>query len=112
LEKEGTLPKTLKNDTKSDDKRNWIAVDSLQLLSRLTNHLTDHDNSEDGKSLSGMRSGKVPVIEFGSDALVGTDYKHRPSTSGAILNYFLGLDGHISFSHDLLAGWARRMDHG
>ena len=88
-------------------------------MSRLTNHLTDHDNSEDGKSLSGMRSGKVPVIEFGSEALVGTVYKHRPSTSGAILNYFLGLDGHVfvgtevsSFLHDLLAGWARRMDHG
>lgn len=107
LEKEGTLPKNFKNNTKRDDTAiNWIAVDNLQLLNRLTNH----GDSEDGKSLSGMWNGKVSVVEFGSEALGGTVYGHRPSTSGAILNYFLGLDGHIfigtevsSFSHDLLA---------
>jgi hypothetical protein len=106
LEKKGTLPKNFKNDTIRGDERNWIAVDNLQLLNRLTNH----DDSKDGKYVSGMWNGKVPVIEFGSEALGGSVYEHRPSTSGSILNYFLGLDGHIfigtevsSFSHDLLA---------
>jgi len=104
LEKEGTLPENFKNDTQSGEKVNWIAVENLKLL----NHLTNHDN-KNGKS-SGMWNGTVPVIEFGTEALHGTVYEHRPSISGSILNYFLALDAHIfigtevsSFSHDVLA---------
>ena len=107
LEKEGTLPKNFKNDTKKGDKINWIAVENLQLLNRLTSH---GQSGDDSKSVGGLWNGKVPVIEFGSEALSGTVYEHRPSISGAILDYYLGSDGHIfigtevsSFSHDLLA---------
>jgi len=106
LEKEGTLPENFKNDSNSDEAINWIAVDNLRLLNRLTNH----NVTNNGKSVGGMWNRKVPVVEFGSEALRGTVYEHRPSTSGAILNYFLGLDAHIfigtevsSFSHDVLA---------
>lgn len=103
LEEEGTLPEGFK---KGDGGINWVAVRNLKLLNNLTNRI----DAKDGKSVGGMWNGKVPVVEFGSEALRGTVYEHRPSTSGAILNYFLGLDADIfvgtevsSFSHDVLA---------
>jgi hypothetical protein len=106
LEKEGKLPKNFENDTKKDEKRNWIAADNLQLLNRLTSH----KDSKDGKSVGGMWNGKVPVVEFGADALYGTVYEHRPAISGAILDYYLALDADIfigtevsTFSQDILA---------
>lgn len=75
---------------------NWVAVDNLHELDRL--------------SRDGMWNGTVPVVEFGANALKGTVYDERPSTAGAILNYFLGIDAAVfvgtevsSFSHDLLA---------
>jgi len=105
LEEEGTLPENYKNDTETNEQINWVAVRNLQLLNRLTNH----KDANDGKSIGGLWNGSVPVIEFGSEALRGTVYEHRPSISGAILNFFLGLDAHIfigtevsSFSHDVL----------
>ena len=105
LEKEGTLPPNFKNDTESNEEINWIAVENLQVLNRLTNHNGD----EDGKSVGGLWNGRVPVVEFGSEALRGTVYEHRPSLSGAILNYFLALDADIfigtevsSYSSDIL----------
>ena len=105
LEKEGTLPPNFKNDTESNEEINWIAVENLQVLNRVTNHNGD----EDGKSVGGLWNGRVPVVEFGSEALRGTVYEHRPSLSGAILDYFLALDADIfigtevsSFSSDIL----------
>jgi len=105
LEKEGTLPQGYKHeidgnvDTKSAI--NWVAVDNLKVLNRLTDR-----NSITG----GMWDGTVKVVELGSKALKGSIYEHRPSLSGSILNYFLGLDAHIfvgsevsSFAHDILA---------
>ena len=109
LEEEGTLPSDYhKNDTKHNAKTiNWVAVRNLELLNRLTNH--NGDNNRDGNYTGGLWNGNVPVVEFGSEALRGTVYEHRPSLSGSILNYFLALDADIfvgtevsSFSHDVL----------
>lgn len=87
---------TTTTSSSSSTNINWIAVENLATLNRLRTH--------------GMWNGTVPVVEFGSNALKGTVYEHRPSTAGAILNYFLGLEADIfvgtevsSFSHDLLA---------
>ncbi len=105
LEEEGTLPANFKNDTESNEEINWIAVENLQVLNRLTNHNGD----EDGKSVGGLWNGRVPVVEFGSEAVRGTVYEHRPSLSGSILNYFLALGADIfigtevsSYSSDIL----------
>ena len=105
LEAEGTLPASYKDDDGTRADINWVAVRNLELLNRITNH----KNAKDGEFLGGLWNGKIPVVEFGSEALHGTVYEHRPSTSGAILNFFLGLDADIfigtevsSFSHDIL----------
>jgi hypothetical protein len=96
LEKEGTLPVNYKNDPR--DNINGVAVDNLRELNRLIQF--------------GMWNGTVPVVEFGANALKGTVYQHRPSTAGAILNFFLTLQPQCrifvgtpvsSFSHDVLA---------
>ena len=106
VEREGTLPENYKNESNSDGDEaiNWIAVDNLRVLNRLTNH----NATDKGTANGGMWNGRVPVVEFGSEALRGTIYEQRPSISGAILNYFLGLDADIfigtevsSFSHDV-----------
>ncbi|KAL3893207.1 MAG: hypothetical protein SGARI_008317 [Bacillariaceae sp.] len=58
----------------------------------------------------GLWNSTVKVVEFGSRALQCSKYEERPSTSGAILNYFLAIQAEIfigtevsSYSHDLLA---------
>jgi len=104
LEKEGTLPSGYNDhdhEDRTDKSINWMAVDNLRLLNRLTSNTG---------STSGMWNGRVPVVEFGSRGLKGTVYEHRPSLSGSILNYFVGMDADLfvgsevsSFSHDLLA---------
>lgn len=105
LEAEGTLPENYKSDNQASENINWVAVRNLELLNRITNH----KNAKDGNYMGGLWNGTVPVVEFGSEALRGTVYENRPSTSGAILNFFLGLDANIfvgtevsSFSHDIL----------
>ncbi len=104
LAKEGTLPENFKNNTNSTEEINWLAVHNLELLNRLTNH----DGSKDGKP-AGLWNGKVPVVEFGAEALEGTVYAERPSISGSILNYFLAVDATIfigtevsSYSNDIV----------
>ena len=103
IEQEGIVPENYKNESDGDGggKINWIAVDNLRVLNRLTN---------DTVIGGGMWNGTIPVVEFGSEALQGTVYEQRPSTSGSILNYFLSLGADIfvgtevsSFSHDVLA---------
>jgi hypothetical protein len=107
IEQEGIIPEKYKNESNGDGDGdgvgtiNWIAVDNLRVLNRLTN-----DTATGG----GMWNGTIPVVEFGSEALQGTVYEQRPSTSGSILNYFLSLGADIfvgtevsSFSHDVLA---------
>jgi len=75
---------------------NWIAVDNLQAL----NHARDH----------GLWNGTARVFEFGAKAMAGTEYSHRPSTTGSMVNFFIAIDAKIfigtevsSWSHDLLA---------
>ena len=113
LEKEGTLPDNFKSDNQASENINWIAVRYLQLLNRITNH----KNAKDGKSMGGLWNGTVPVIEFDFEALRGTVYENRASTSGAMLDFFLGLDADIfvgtevsSFSHDILSARLYRDD--
>lgn len=91
MEKEGQIP----NNT-SSEKINWIAVENLKAL----NWARDE----------GLWNGRAKVIEFGANALEGTRYAKTPSTPGAMLNFFIGVDAKIfigtevsSFSHDLLA---------
>ena len=91
LEKEGIL-----DPDKPKNKINWIAVENLKTLNQIRNE--------------GMWNGQVPVLEFGSNALQGSRYELRPSTAGAILNYFVAINARIfvgtevsSYSHDLLA---------
>jgi hypothetical protein len=59
---------------------------------------------------NGLWGGRVQVFEFGSNALQGTKFAHRPSTTGAILNYYIALGGNVfigteisSYSNDLLS---------
>ena len=105
LEKEGVPPETFDNSTK--DNINWIAVENLRELNRITR--------------DGLWNGTVPVVEFGANALKGTVYEHRPSTAGAILNFFLTLQPQCSifvgtevssFSHDVLSSRFYRGYHG
>jgi hypothetical protein len=80
------------------DKTNQIAVDNLNVLNEITTR--------------GMWNNTIPVVEFGSNALRGSVYEERPSTAGAVLNYFMTLQEECtvfvgtevsSFSHDVLA---------
>jgi hypothetical protein len=104
LEQEGTLRVVedeemttgKKNKKKKKKKVNWIAVENLKAL----NHARDH----------GLWNGRVKVYEFGARSLEGTVYENKPSTPGAMLNFFIGIQAKIfigtevsSYSHDLLA---------
>jgi hypothetical protein len=78
------------------NKINWIAVENLKALNRARDE--------------GLWGGRVKVLEFGARALQGTSYAKKPSTAGAMLNFFIGVPAKIfigtevsSFSHDILA---------
>jgi hypothetical protein len=58
---------------------NWMAVDNLQALNRAVR--------------DGLWGGRVQVFEFGSNALQGTKYESKPSTTGALLNFFIAIHG-------------------
>lgn len=90
LEQAGTV------NIQKPKKTNWIAVNNLVAL----------NDARD----KGLWDGRVKVIEFGSNALEGTWYSNKPSTAGAMLNFFVGIGAEIfvgtevsSYSHDLLA---------
>eukprot|EP00534_Pseudo-nitzschia_fraudulenta_P015282 CAMPEP_0201232660 /NCGR_PEP_ID=MMETSP0852-20130820/4504_1 /ASSEMBLY_ACC=CAM_ASM_000632 /TAXON_ID=183588 /ORGANISM="Pseudo-nitzschia fraudulenta, Strain WWA7" /LENGTH=672 /DNA_ID=CAMNT_0047525169 /DNA_START=36 /DNA_END=2054 /DNA_ORIENTATION=+ len=111
LEKQGKLPEGYNNATDFSNNTNWIAVENLKLLNELTGHRYDGTatTNEAATVYGGMWKGRVPVFEFGSEALSGTVYSKRPSLSGSILNYFLALDADIfigtevsSYSNDIL----------
>lgn len=89
LEKEGVV-------LEDRSKTNWIAVGNLKALNDAVT--------------KGLWGGRVKVFEFGANALKGTAYEEKPSTSGAALNYFLSLEADIfigteisTYSHDILA---------
>eukprot|EP00934_Nitzschia_sp_Nitz4_P001778 Nitzschia sp. Nitz4//NODE_202_length_38933_cov_72.610268//9051//10802//NITZ4_additional_000020-RA//1//CDS//3329531780//1778//frame0 len=75
---------------------NWIAIENLRAL----NWARDE----------GLWNGTAKVVEFGRKALEGTRFEDKPSTPGAMLDFFIGVNAKIfigtevsSFSHDLLA---------
>ena len=77
-------------------KRNAMADHNLKELNRVRDY--------------GLWNGRTKVYEFGSHALQGTPYEKKPSTPGAMLNFFLSVDAKIfvgtevsSYSHDVLA---------
>jgi hypothetical protein len=83
-------------DTVAGKKINWIAVENLNALNRARDE--------------GLWNGRAKVLEFGANALEGTSYAKKPSTAGAMLNFFIGIPAKIfigtevsSFSHDILA---------
>jgi len=91
LEKEGLL-----DGAGPREKVNWIAVENLKSLNRARDF--------------GLWNGRVRVYEFGANSLAGTAYEKKPSTPGALLDFFIGIQAKIfigtevsSFSHDLLA---------
>ena len=98
LEQEGSdeAVAKLKKRNKAD-KINWIAVENLRSLNRARDE--------------GLWNGQAKVFEFGSRALADVEYyKDRPSTTGALVNFFIGVGAKIfigtevsSYSHDLLA---------
>jgi hypothetical protein len=90
MEKEGYPNK------KKPDATNFIAVENLAALNRAVKE--------------GLWGGRVKVFEFGSNALKGTKFEHRPSTTGAMLNFYIALGGNVfigteisSYSADLLS---------
>jgi hypothetical protein len=92
LEEQGRVNKKKRHPQKT----NWIAIENLKALNRARD--------------DGLWGGRVKVFEFGSKALSGTQYGERPSTAGAMLNFFIGVNAKIfigtevsSYSHDLLA---------
>jgi hypothetical protein len=85
-----------KKKRKSGQQINWIAVENLKALNRARDE--------------GLWSGRAQVLEFGASALEGTSYADKPSTAGAMVNFFIGVPAKIfigtevsSFSHDLVA---------
>ena len=89
MEKEGFINKEQPNAT------NWIAVENLRALNKAVSN--------------GLWNGTAKVFEFGANALKGTKYEVRPSTTGALINFYLAIKGNIfigtpvsSYSHDLL----------
>jgi hypothetical protein len=81
---------------KNPNATNWIAVENLAALNRAVKQ--------------GLWGGRVKVFEFGANALKGTKFEDRPSTTGAMLNYYIALGGNVfigteisSYSVDLLS---------
>jgi hypothetical protein len=74
---------------------NWMAVHNLKELNRAV---------EDG-----LWGGRAKVFAFGSNALMGTKYESRPSTTGAMLDFWIAQNSNVfvgtrvsTFSMDLL----------
>ena len=89
LEKEGFV------NTRNINKTNWIAVENLKTL----NYVMEY----------GLWNGTVKIFEFGANALQGTKYESRPSTTGALINYYIALNSTLfigtelsSYSYDLV----------
>ena len=81
---------------KAKGKRNAMADHNLEELNRARDY--------------GLWNGRTKVYEFGSNSLRGTPFAKKPSTPGAMLNFFLSVDAKIfvgtevsSYSHDVLA---------
>ena len=95
LEKEGS-EETVRANHNAGKETNWIAVENLKALNRAR--------------AEGLWGGRALVFEFGANVLKETKFHDRPSTAGAILNFFVGINAKVfigtevsSYSHDLLA---------
>ena len=77
---------------------------------KATNGMAVHNLKELNRAVKdGLWGGRVKVFEFGSNALNGTKYESRPSTAGAILNFFIAQNANVfigtpvsTYSIDLL----------
>lgn len=63
------------------EKINWIAVNNLRAL----NEARD----------KGLWNGRAKVFEFGANALKDTEFAGIPSTTGALVNFFIAIHGNI-----------------
>ena len=70
---------------------NWIAVDNLRALNKARDE--------------GLWNGRVKVFEFGSNALMDTEYAEVSSTAGALINFFIGVGGKIFIGSEV-SSWA------
>lgn len=75
---------------------NMVAVENLRVLNDAVKY--------------GLWNGTVKVFEFGANALKGTRFAERPSTTGALLNFYIASNANVfvgtevsSYSHDLAA---------
>jgi hypothetical protein len=82
-------------NTNNTNSTNWLAVHNLKELNRAVKN--------------GLWGGRVKVFEFGANALKGSTYESRPSTAGALLNFFIAQNANVfvgtrisSYSTDLL----------
>ena len=89
MEKEGYINEKDPNSTL------WIAVENLIALNSASQY--------------GLWNQTVKVFEFGANALKGTKYEIRPSTTGALINFYIAINSKVfigtpvsSYSHDLL----------
>lgn len=97
LEKEGSNDYVSQlNAQNRSEEINWIAVENLNVLNEARHN--------------GLWGGKVKVVEFGEKVLKDTEYSDTPSTTAALVNFFISIGAKIfigtevsSYSHDLLA---------
>lgn len=97
LEKEGREENLQYHLAKNQTEHiNWIAVNNLRAL----NEARD----------KGLWGGRAKVFEFGANALKDTEFADRPSTIGALVNFFIAIGGNIfvgttisTYAHDILA---------
>ena len=90
LESEGSED-VVQNLQKKNETVNWIAVENLRALNKA------HDE--------GLWNGRVKVFEFGSNALMDTEYAEVSSTAGALMNFFIGVGGRIFIGSEV-SSWS------
>jgi hypothetical protein len=70
-----------KINTANSNSTNWMAVHNLEELNRAVK--------------DGLWGGRAKVFEFGTNALKGTKYESRPSTTGAVLNFLIAQNANV-----------------
>jgi len=90
LEREGSED-VVQSLQEKNETVNWIAVDNLRALNKARDE--------------GLWNGRVKVFEFGSNALMDTEYAIVSSTAGALINFFIGVGGKIFIGSEV-SSWA------
>jgi hypothetical protein len=90
------LEKKVKREKRKNKGTDSIAIENLKALNRARDE--------------GLWGGRAKIFEAGAPALMGTTFEQRRSTTGSLLDFFIGVNAKIfigtevsSFSHDLLA---------